>query len=246
VQQRGTPGGWRALYRAAVLWGFERFYHELAGTYDTVAWLVSRGLWWRWTLAALPHLRGHVLELGCGTGYVQRVLAERYQGGMVVAIDESRPMLRLTQRRAARVNIRVRLARARAQALPFGTGRFDTILATFPTDYLLHPATLAEIHRLLRRSDDARLVVVDAPAYLRHGWHERLVALAYWLLFQTRVLEEARDANGAAAQDAADEHTRHPYHKRLTAAGFRLQVFRTTVEHSRISVFVAQPERSAA
>lgn len=179
AQRRSTP-----LVRRLVGWAFARFYREFAWTYDAVAWLVSRGLWRRWTLAALPYLDGRILELGCGTGHIQAALAAQ-SSVRVIGLDASPQMLALTQRRVRRARRSVRLLRAVGQALPFASGRFDTVLATFPTEYILHPATAAEIARVLAPA--GRLVIVDAPQFTRNGLYERAVDLAYRLTLQASV-----------------------------------------------------------
>jgi SAM-dependent methyltransferase len=52
--------------------------------------------------------------------------------------------------------------RARAEALPFPGACFDSVVSTFPSEYIIAPATLSEIRRVLRPG--GRLVVVPA------GW----------------------------------------------------------------------------
>jgi hypothetical protein len=52
----------------------------------------------------------------------------------------------------------VNLTRGIAQALPFPNEAFDTIVATFPTEYIMEPATLAEVKRCL--INGGRLVVL--------------------------------------------------------------------------------------
>jgi ubiquinone/menaquinone biosynthesis C-methylase UbiE len=50
------------------------------------------------------------------------------------------------------------LTRGLAQALPFPNEAFETIVATFPTEYITEPATLAEVKRCLTHG--GRLVVL--------------------------------------------------------------------------------------
>lgn len=138
------PGARRLLGRL-VAFLLERLYRELAWAYDGVSWLVSLGRWRRWARASLRYLTGErVLEVGCGPGHLLPALAEGgYRG---VGCDLSRPMLRQARRRAGRS---MALCRARAQALPFATGVFDTILCTFPSGYIADPRTWSEFDRLL-------------------------------------------------------------------------------------------------
>lgn len=164
-------------YRALVRRAFHHFYREFAWTYDAVAWLVSGGLWRRWALAALPMLQGRTLELGFGPGHLQLALASAPAAGL----DASPQMAAIAAARLRRAGHRPRLAQGLAQALPFATGAFDTVVATFPAEYILDPNTHAEIRRVL--APGGRLVVVPL-AQLDPGPYARLVDLAYALTLQ--------------------------------------------------------------
>jgi ubiquinone/menaquinone biosynthesis C-methylase UbiE len=52
----------------------------------------------------------------------------------------------------------INLARGVAQHLPFPNGSFDSIVATFPTEYITDPSTLAEVKRCL--SSRGKLIVL--------------------------------------------------------------------------------------
>jgi ubiquinone/menaquinone biosynthesis C-methylase UbiE len=167
------------FYIRFVRWAFHRFYHEFAWTYDAVAALVSGGNWVAWVRAALPFLSGQVLELGCGTGNLQHALAPR---ASTVGMDASAQMLSLTRARLAHDKLPARLVRAFAQALPFQPASFDSLVATFPSEYIADLATLAEVRRVLRPG--GRFVIVMAAAFAHHRLYERLVDLAYRLTLQ--------------------------------------------------------------
>src|SRR5215210_6569832 len=107
------------MYVRLIRWAFARFYNQFAWTYDVVAAAVSSGSWSAWTLAPLPYLRGQVLELGCGTGYMQCALALELGEPQAVGLDASARMLALTRRKLARAGRSGYLVRAVAQALPF-------------------------------------------------------------------------------------------------------------------------------
>jgi ubiquinone/menaquinone biosynthesis C-methylase UbiE len=152
---------------------FRLLYHQFAFTYDLVAAAVSLNRWKNWVTSVLPFIEGpRVLEIGHGPGHLQRLLLSR--GLLAIGLDESAQMGRLARRNlkrslrtqagspaeVARRNTytQIRLARGVAQALPFPEETFDTVVATFPTEYITDPATLAEIQRCLRAG--GRLVVL--------------------------------------------------------------------------------------
>ncbi len=127
---------WQKLVR----FGFRLLYHELAWTYDVVSWVVSLGEWRRWQRAALPYVQGpRVLEIGHGPGHM--LLALQMKGCRVMGLDLSPQMGRLARKRAPSVP----LVRGRVQDLPYAEGSFDTVLATFPTEYVV------DAHDFIRR-----------------------------------------------------------------------------------------------
>lgn len=221
------------LQRRFVRWAFERFYNEYAWSYDSVAWLVSRGLWQAWTQAALPFLEGQVLELGCGTGYVQ--LARAQQKLPIVGLDASPFMLGHSRKRLARAGYAAYLVQARSQKIPFADQSFDSVLSTFPSDYILHPDTLREIVRVLR--PNGRFVLVDAAHFTQHDLYAQLVDIAYWLTFQRPLSNYSNDH--APEQPDLSRDLRL---EALQKAGFGCTINWVTIGQSRVMVLVAQPE----
>lgn len=173
----------RDLYRIVLRWAFRRFYNEFAWAYDMVAAVVSRGYWPRWIEAAVPLLRGdHVLELACGTGYLQRALAR--SGMRAVGIDVSPYMLRHTRRKLTRSGIDVPLVQAYAQTLPFASNTFSDVVATFPAEYILDPTTHAEVWRVLRPG--GQVVLIDAAYFVKRTAYTAAVDVAYRATGQVR------------------------------------------------------------
>lgn len=132
---------------------FRLLYHPFAFAYDFVAASVSFGQWRNWIAETLPFIEGtRVLELGHGPGHLQLALRDR--GFVSYGLDESQQMGRIAARR---LGVQ-RLARGLAQDLPYANETFDTVVATFPTEYIFDPQTLLSVKRVLRNG--GRLVVL--------------------------------------------------------------------------------------
>ena len=139
---------------------FYHLYHGLAFTYDAVAWLVSFGQWTDWMESALPYVQGtRVLELGHGPGHLQRALRGRKL--VAVGLDESPQMGHLARQRLFHSGYaQVDLVRGLGQSLPFEAEAFDSLIATFPAEYIFEARTLSEARRVLRNG--GRLIVLPA------------------------------------------------------------------------------------
>lgn len=135
---------------------FHHLYHGLAWTYDLVASTVSLGRWQDWGRATLPHLNGtRILELGFGPGHLQRELTQA--GFEAIGLDASPQMCRLASRNLRKSSISPTLFIGYAQHLPFANDSFESIVATFPSEYIFAPETLSEAGRVLQNG--GRLVV---------------------------------------------------------------------------------------
>jgi ubiquinone/menaquinone biosynthesis C-methylase UbiE len=134
----------------------------------TLYWLASTipfaGQWRVWQRLVLPRLRGRdVLELGCGIGTLLADMAE--SGYVCTGIDRSSQMVEAARRELRRRHVPESAAtvqRADASALPFTGGSFDTVVSTFPTEYILDSRVIAEVVRVLRPG--GRMVVVPGAA----------------------------------------------------------------------------------
>ncbi len=198
---------------------FKLLYHQLAFAYDFVAATVSVGQWKNWVSSILPFITGtRILEIGHGPGHLQRLLLSR--GLVSVAIDESAPMTRLTQRNTSG---KATLARARAQGLPFADASFDTVIATFPAEYINDPQTMPEVKRCL--SDGGRFIVLPVALQNGRGLLERTMSLLFHITRQSPVnpMEEVK------------EKLRAPF----VEAGFAVEVKELQVKSSLLLVILA-------
>jgi len=148
---------------------FRLLYHELAWTYEAVAWLVSTGLWRRWREASIDFLpsSGRVLEIGAGTGVLSLEMTRR--GWPVVALDRSSQMIRNAVRRFRRTSSCTPsarsplLVRADTAHLPFGRECFAATVSTFPTEYILSVQVIMEAVRVLEVG--GRFIIVPNAAF---------------------------------------------------------------------------------
>lgn len=115
----------------------------------------------RRTLEALAARAGeHILDIGCGPGYLTADLAGAVgSDGAVSAVDTSEAMLAIARRRCA-AHANVTCADGNARKLPYPDAAFDAAVAV--QVYLFVPeldAALAELHRVLRPG--GRAIVMD-------------------------------------------------------------------------------------
>ena len=172
---------------------YRLLYNELAWAYDAVSWVVSLGRWDAWRRAALPFVRGNrILEVGFGTG----ALLPHLQSGqrLVVGIEPSAAMQRLTSAKLNSKGIQLPLVQGTVQSLPFADAAFDTIVSTFPASFVLDPRTHREFARCLRPG--GRTVTVEVTL----AEPSPLLNLLYHLVFPStpdtyqRVNEAVSDA----------------------------------------------------
>jgi ubiquinone/menaquinone biosynthesis C-methylase UbiE len=155
----------RNLLRPLLKLFFYLLYHPFAWTYDLVAAIVSGGRWKEWVLQTTQFLPdGHILELGHGPGHLQARLAA--ENRLIFGVDRSPQMGRIAHRRLSRLPVAARLTRASADMLPFPDASFNSVTATFPTEFIADPLTMQEIHRVLKPCGQ---VVVLLSAWITGG-----------------------------------------------------------------------------
>ncbi len=140
------------------------------------------GQWRVWQRLVLPRLRGQdVLEVGCGIGDLLLDMAQA--GYRCQAIDRSPQMVSATRAKLARKGLagQVEVIQGEVQHLPFGDAMFDSVVSTFPTEYIADPAALREIARVLRPG--GRLVVVVGANLLPIGPLTFLLILLHALVY---------------------------------------------------------------
>lgn len=206
---------------------FHLLYHQAAWTYDAVAWIVSAGHWQDWVSQARKFVRGErVLELGFGPGHLCLDLAR--EGFDTVGLDLSPQMCRRLNRKIEILKISGKLngyaklpsiLRASGVEMPILSGTMDTVIATFPTEYIFFEKTARECYRVLR--DGGRLVLL-LSAYTTG---ETAAEKGSRLLFRWTGQEGVPAADWLA-----------PYRE----AGFRIEVQKIELGHSQLTVLLGE------
>jgi ubiquinone/menaquinone biosynthesis C-methylase UbiE len=123
---------------------------QIPWLYDLGLALLERGGLGRWRAWLAGGVRGRVLDLGTGTG---RNLPLLPRDAAAVAVDPHRTNLARARRRAPRVP----LVLARAEALPFRDGAFQTVVSGLVLCSVEDvPLALAEVRRVLAPSGTLR------------------------------------------------------------------------------------------
>jgi ubiquinone/menaquinone biosynthesis C-methylase UbiE len=201
---------------------FYLLYHPFAFTYDLVAATVSLGRWKDWVYSIIPFMEGtRILELGHGPGHLQRLLRDR--GLAAVGLDESAPMGTLAKNRLRKNGYpHIHLVRGLSQNLPFPGKSLETIVSTFPSEYIFDPRTLAEVRRCL--FDGGRLVVLPVAWHVGRKMTERFLAWLFRFTGESPRLDEV-----------ILEHIWRPIEK----AGFQVEIRKVEVKSSLLLVIVA-------
>jgi ubiquinone/menaquinone biosynthesis C-methylase UbiE len=162
-------------------WLFETLYKNRY-LYRFASTVPFAGQWRVWQRLVLTCMYGNdVLELGCGLG---DLLADMIEAGYNCrAIEQSPEMVAAARETLYRrkVGEKNTVLQGSAQHLPFSDASFDTVVSTFPTEYIYDPDTIAEVERVLRPG--GRLIVVEGANLLPIGFLQPFLVLIQMLVY---------------------------------------------------------------
>lgn len=141
------------------------------------------------------------------------------EGKYYVGVDVSPQMIQIARnkfRKWKKIKNQIQpflLIRANTLFLPFSHASFDIVVATFPTNYIFHPQTLAGIKRILR--DNGQLLVILSAEPRRSSFSGRLLSLIYRITGQSGLNQER-------TSQRIKEHLKH--------VDFKCEIFWQSVE----------------
>jgi ubiquinone/menaquinone biosynthesis C-methylase UbiE len=178
-------------------WLFETLYKNRY-LYRFASTVPFAGQWRAWQRLVLPRIRGlDVLELGCGLG---DLLADMLEAGYhCVAIEQSPEMVDAARKtlRRRQVGRAGQVIQGSAQSLPFSDHSFDTVVSTFPTEYIYDDQVIAEVARVLRPG--GRLIVIEGANLLPVGILQSILVLLQALVYGTPIVTGTRRQRQAEA-----------------------------------------------
>jgi len=117
---------------------------------------------------------GHrVLDVGCGTGTLLMLAAQRHPAAHLVGVDPDPRIVRRAQRKIVRRRLAIDLSLGSATALPFPDESFDRVLSSLVFHHLdaaEKRIAFGEICRVLRPGGEMHLADFGAP-------HNRLMSM---------------------------------------------------------------------
>ena len=140
------------------------------------------GQWRVWQRLILPRITGiDVLELGCGLG---DLFVDMLNAGYNCRAVEYSPQMVAAARdtlRKHKIGQTAWIIQGSAQHLPFSDSSFDTVVSTFPSEYIYDPDTLAEIERVLRPG--GRVIIIEGANLLPVGALQPFLVLLQALVY---------------------------------------------------------------
>lgn len=188
-------------------WLFETLYKNRY-LYRFASTVPFAGQWRVWQRLVLTRLKGHdVLELGCGLG---DLLADMLEAGYNCrAVEHSPQMVAAARDTLQRRNVDTgkRVLQGSAQHLPFPDASFDTVVSTFPSEYIYDPDTISEVERVLRPG--GRLIVIEGANLLPVGFLQPLLVFMQMFVYGPAAVFGPRKSRNLDEEMARRANTEH-------------------------------------
>jgi len=131
-----------------------RYFNQAASQYDDAAVLqqeVARRVLERVQWAALDKQVKWICDVGCGTGYLSRLLHKQFKSAQVLSLDIAPNMLQQAQNQQANWFSRQHFCQANSASLPLADQSVDVLVSNLMLQWCPDPqAVLAEFARVLK------------------------------------------------------------------------------------------------
>jgi ubiquinone/menaquinone biosynthesis C-methylase UbiE len=119
-----------------------------------------------------------LLDAGCGSGAMARLLASQHPAAKVVGVDVNQGYVEFARDKAAAEGLaNLSFEQGDVQSLPFEDGSFDVVLSQAVLFYLPRPEdAVREFHRLLRPGGTVLIMLMEGPLLVNHPEDESLQA----------------------------------------------------------------------
>jgi ubiquinone/menaquinone biosynthesis C-methylase UbiE len=170
-----------------------------------------------------------VLDVGCGSGWLCRQIAELVCGGSVMGIDVSDEMVRRAERASTGIpHVSFRLGTA--EKIPCQDGFFTRVVSVESAYYWSHPAMgLGEIFRVLAPGGSAWILINyyrDNPHCHQWGAHYTIPTQLLWADEWAEVFRRARFVNVAHCRIPDNSPTPDVYEGRWFRDGEQVRRFK--------------------
>lgn len=170
-----------------------------AGLYDPLLRLTLAEEEFRKKLLELADLKGHekVLDIACGTGTFDLMIAKILDRGSIRAIDISPKMLGIAKRKAEQKGFKIHYEGGSSQELPYNHHEFDVVFTSLMfhhLDYQEKQRSLHEIHRVLK--PNGRYISVEFGEFPKDFFHRMIIDFTHASgilhgIYPYRLIEEA-------------------------------------------------------
>jgi len=140
-----------------------RFYW-LTSFYDNLVAITTREAFFKKLLVEkIANIKGNnILDVGCGTGTLTKLIAEKSPKHAVIGLDADHTALNISQKKIIGKDLNVSFKQGFGQNIPFSENSFDIVVSSLFFHHLNRSAklaTLTEIRRVLK--PDGTLLIAD-------------------------------------------------------------------------------------
>lgn len=139
-------------------------FHWLTSFYDSLVAITTREAFFKKLIVdKVANVKGNnLLDVGCGTGTLTKLIAEKSPKHTVIGLDADQTALDISQKKVIGKDLNISFRHGFGQKMPFDENSFDIVVSSLFFHHLNSSAklaTLTEIRRVLK--PDGTLIIAD-------------------------------------------------------------------------------------